>query len=365
MNTPVFVTRSIVPEPEEYERYLERIFSSRHLTNHGSCSIQLENELVARLGVPCMALCANGTMALQLALHVAGLAGKEVITTPFSYVATVSALLWEGCVPVFADIDEETLCLDPKKVSEKISPDTAGILPVHVYGNICDVDSLGKIAGAGNLTVLYDAAQCFGSEFRGRSVLDYGDYATCSFHATKVFHTVEGGAIVAHTPESLEDLRLLRACGHKGDTHIRLGINAKLSELHAAVGLSLLDRVTENIAGRAKVSAMYDVCLAESGAVRGLRRPALRPGLTYNYAYYPVIFDDEKTALRVVEALNKDNIFPRRYFYPALNTLPYLPDYQPCPVAESIAPRVLSLPLYAELEEAVVEKIVRIIRQAL
>jgi dTDP-4-amino-4,6-dideoxygalactose transaminase len=358
---PVPVTKAAVPDFAAYTECLESIFTTRHLTNHGSFSRRLEAALREWLHVPHIGLCANGTLALQLGLHVAGLAGKEVVTTPFSYVATLSALLWEGCDVVFADIDEATLCLDPASVSDRISPRTAGLVPVHIYGNICDVDALSAIAGENGLRILYDAAQSFGCAFRGRAVVDFGDCAACSFHATKVFHTVEGGGLVTHTREEHEAFTLLRACGHVGDTHVRPGINAKLSELHAAVGLGLLDRVAENMAGREKIARVYDALLP----LEKLRRPALRPGLTYNFAYYPVIFDDEKRMLKIMGHLNRENIFPRRYFYPALNTLPYLKKTQPCPTAESIAPRVLCLPLYAEMEEAVVARIVQIIRQAL
>ncbi|MDR3362193.1 MAG: DegT/DnrJ/EryC1/StrS family aminotransferase [Desulfovibrio sp.] len=363
MSNAVPVTKALVPDRGEYLRHLDTILASHSLTNNGPLCRKLEQELAVYLHTPRLALCSNGTSALQLALHAAGLAGKRVMTAPFSYVATVSALLWVGCDVVFADIDEETLCLDPASVTERMTPDTAGLLPVHMYGNICDVDALADIAGESGVKplVIYDAAQCFGSVFRGKSVLEYGDYAVCSFHATKVFHTVEGGCVIAHTPEALEALTLLRACGHRGDEHILLGINAKLSEVHAAVGLSLLDRVADNIAGRAKVSAMYDALLP----AQGLRRPNQREGLEYNYAYYPVMFEDEKTLLRVVERLNAKNIFPRRYFYPALNTLPYLKARQTCPVAESIAPRILCLPLYSGLEDALIEKIVRVIAQTL
>jgi dTDP-4-amino-4,6-dideoxygalactose transaminase len=357
----VFVTQALVPDKEDYIRHLEAIFSSRSLTNDGPYCRGLEQKLAQSLHTPYLALCSNGTLGLQLALHAAGLAGKKILTTPFSYVATLSALLWLGCDVVFADIDEETLCLDPARAAEGLAPDLAGLLPVHVYGNICAVDALAEIAARAKLPVIYDAAQCFGSAFRGRSVLEYGDSAVCSFHATKVFNTVEGGCVVVHTPEDLEAIKLLRACGHRGDTHIRPGINAKLSEMHAAVGLSLLDKVADNIAGRKKSSAMYDALLP----ARGLRRPRLRDGLEYNYAYYPVIFDDEKTLLGVVARLNALNIFPRRYFDPALNTLPYLKTTQPCPVAESLAPRVLCLPLYAGLEEEIAARIARILRQEL
>jgi dTDP-4-amino-4,6-dideoxygalactose transaminase len=357
----IHVTRALLPAFEVYTRLLEQVFATRHLTNHGALCARLEKDLAAWLGVNFLTLCANGTLALQLALHLAGLAGKRVITTPFSYVATVSALLWTGCTPVFADIDEETLCLDPVAVAAKIDADTEGIVPVHPYGNICDVDAFERLATDAGLRVLYDAAQCFGGLFRGKSVLDYGEWSIGSLHATKVFHAVEGGCVVSHCREDREKLELLRACGHRGDTHVLPGINAKLSELHAAMGLSLLGRTADNIAARGKISRIYDALLPSSG----LRRPRLRDGLTYNNAYYPVIFDDEKPLLRVVAELNRENTFPRRYFFPALNTLPYLPERHPCPVAESMAKRVLCLPLYAELGEATAENIAAIIRRCI
>jgi dTDP-4-amino-4,6-dideoxygalactose transaminase len=358
MPESIFVTRSIAPDFQEYGKYVEQIFATRHMTNDGDYARRLEKELITSLNLSYLALCSNGTQALQLALHAASIAGKKVITTPFSYVASVSALLWTGCTPVFADIDEETLCIDPKKVADAITPDIHGILPVHIYGNICDVESMEKLGNDAELPVIYDAAQSFGSEYRGRSVLDYGDFATCSFHATKVFHTGEGGAVVTHAEDALAALRLLRTCGHAGDTHIRPGTNSKLSEFHAAIGLCLLDKVADNIAARKKVSAIYDALLPD----RGIRRPVLRLGLTYNYAYYPVIFDSEKILLRGMKAMQQEKIFPRRYFFPALNTLPYLPlPKQSCPVAESVARRVLCLPLYAELEEKTVERIAAII----
>jgi dTDP-4-amino-4,6-dideoxygalactose transaminase len=355
------VTRSLAPSPALYGAYLEQIFSGRRFTNQGELSARLEAELASRLGVPRLGLCANGTLALQLGLHVSGLAGKEVITTPFSYVAGVSALLWEGCVPVFADIDEETLCLDPRSVAERITPRTAGLMPVHIYGNACAVEDFSALALEAGLVLLYDAAQAFGSSLRGRSLADFGDYAAYSFHATKVFHTVEGGGLVMRGEEDYSSFSLLRACGHRGDEHVLPGLNAKLSELHAAMGLSLLGLVEGNIAARAEVSRIYDELLPE----RGLRRPKLREGLFYNHAYYPVVFEREEALLRAVDRLNREGIFPRRYFYPALNTLPYLEAFQPCPVAESAARRALCLPLYAELEEHMVEKITRMVKQSI
>ncbi|MCL1925510.1 MAG: DegT/DnrJ/EryC1/StrS family aminotransferase [Syntrophorhabdaceae bacterium] len=360
MPEPIHVTKAVVPDFQEYSGYLEQIFNSRHMTNDGVYLRKLENELVQRLNITRVALCSNGTTALQIALHAAGIAGKKIATTPFSFVATTSALLWTGCTPVFVDIDEETLCMDPAKLADVLDSDAdiCGILPVHIYGNICDVESLERLGNDAALPIVYDAAQCFGSKYMGKSLFDYGDLSVCSFHATKVFNTGEGGAVFARTNKQIQAIRLLRAGGHVGDIHIRLGINAKLSELHAATGLCLLDKTADNIAGRKTVSAMYDALLPE----RGIRRPKLRPGLVYNYAYYPVIFDSEAIALRIIDSLYRENIFPRRYYFPALNTLPYLPlPGQSCPVAESVARRVLCLPLYAELEEASVEKIAAII----
>jgi dTDP-4-amino-4,6-dideoxygalactose transaminase len=361
VDQPVYVTRSITPDLEEFAHYIRHIFETGCFTNNGPYCRRLEEELASRLKTPYLTLCNNGTSALELALHAAGLVGKEVVTTPFSYVATVSALLWRGCTPVFADIDEETLCMDPAEAANALGPDTAGLLPVHTYGNICDVDALEALADDAGLTVVYDAAQCYGSFFRGRSVLDYGNFAICSLHATKVYHTVEGGCVISHNAEDARAVALHRAFGHSGDDHFTLGVNAKMSELHAAVGLCLLDKVRDNIAGRRAASAMYDALLPDFG----LRRPRQLEGLAYNYAYYPVIFESEKSCLKILSALNQQKIFPRRYFYPSLTTLPYLDKVRPCPVAESVAKRVLCLPLYAEMEEETVERICHILASCL
>lgn len=350
-----------MPAEQEYAAYVSQIFASQHLTNHGPLSLELEARLAQYLDTPRINVCSNGTLALQIGLHVLGLAGKTVVTTPFTYVATLSALLWEGCTVVFADIDEETCCIDPASVAQRLSPQTAGILPVNIYGNICDVESLDALAKAHGLRILYDAAHSFGATYKGRSVLSYGDAAACSFHATKVFNTVEGGCLVTQSDEDREAFLLMRAYGHRGDTHLRLGVNAKLSELHAAMGLCILDKVADNIAERSLVCRMYDALLPANG----LRRPALRADLGWNYSYYPIILDDERTLERIVHVLGKDNIFPRRYFYPSLNTLPYIKDALPCPVAESIARRVLCLPLYAGLEQETIERIAHSINHCL
>lgn len=362
----IFVTRSPLPPLADYARCLERIFATRRLTNHQTYVRQLEQSLACFLKTPHVSLCVNGTAGLQLALHLAGLAGKKVITTPFSYVATLSALLWEGCTPVFADIDPETLCLSPDSVRRALAahPDAAGLLPVHVYGNACDVGGLESICREHGLVCVYDAAHAFGSALNGRSLLDFGDYSVCSFHATKLFHTVEGGCVVTHSEADRRRMQLLRAFGHIGDTHLMPGLNAKMSELHAAMGLCLLPLLAENIRLRAEVCARYDALLGSTAARGRLRRPRSFPHLSYNYAYYPLIFADEAQLLRVKNGLEAENIHPRRYFYPALTQLPYLPESVnrgDCPVAEDMARRVLCLPLYAELELTDVQRIAAVV----
>ena len=358
---PIYVTRAVLPPAEVYKRYLDEVFDSGHLTNEGRFAVQLEKELAARFDVPYFSLCTNGTLSLQLALRLKGLQGREVITTPFTYVATASALLWEGCTPVFADVDEETLCLSPKAVEEALSDATAGILPVHIYGNACDVEGFAALSAQYNLACIYDAAQAVGSAYKGKSLLAYGDAAICSFHATKVFHTVEGGGVVVHNAGEQRQVGLLRAFGHRGDEHYGLGINAKLSELHAVMGLALLPQLDANIRARKRVTRLYDACFP----VPGLRRPVLREGLDYNYSYYPVLFDDPAHRERAVARMNEAGIYPRRYFSPAVNTIEYMPVKKACPVAEDAARRTLCLPLYAELPEQAVERIIRIIKKSL
>ena len=358
LNPPVHVTHSMLPPLNAYLECVRDIFSSRRLTNQGPYVTRLEEALTGFLNVPTLCLCANGTLALQLALRLLGLNGKKVITTPFTYVATLSALLWEGCVPVFADIDPHSLCLDPADAERRIKehPDAAGILPVHVYGNACDVDALTGLAARHDLRLLYDAAHTFGSRLNGKSLFTFGDAAVGSFHATKLFHTVEGGCVVVPDADAGEKFRLLRAFGHVGDVHKCLGINAKMSELHAAMGLCLLPQVPDMLTRRARLAALYDRAL-DMGGDSGLRRPALAPGLAWNHAYYPVVFPDRDMSVRVMRALKKRNIHPRRYFYPSLTRLPYMQSGASCPIAEDIAERVLCLPFRPDLEEALAYEI--------
>lgn len=351
---PVQVTRAALPPLEDYLACVRHIFETHDLTNMGEYARRLETELARLLDAPALAVCANGTLALQLAIRLLGLNGKTVITTPFTYVATLSALLWEGCTPIFADIDPESLCLSPAGVARQLEahPEAAALLPVHVYGNACDVEALGALAAGHGIPLLYDAAHAFGSRLEGKSLFAFGDAATASFHATKLFHTVEGGCVVARDEGARERLELLRAFGHKGDVHSTLGINAKISELHAAMGLCLLPGLSANIESRTRLTDLYDTAfgIGPDGAPgkEGLWRPRLAPGLAWNHSYYPVIFPDGDTRARVTAALEAKDIHPRRYFYPSLTRLPYV-ECPPCPVAEDMAERVLCLPLWAEM----------------
>lgn len=354
---PIYVTKTRLPELKTFSRLCGEIFQRAWVTNNGQCVQELECALAKYLGVSHVLACNNGTMALMLAIHCAGLAGKKVAVTPYTYVATLSALLWLHCVPVFVDIEPDTLCLSPELLRKRFQkePDIAGVLPVHIYGMACDVEGLDAVCREYGAVLIYDAAQAFGSRYNGKSLLEYGDYSICSFHATKIFHTAEGGCVVSHSSEAHKALSLSRAFGHINDTHYSLGINGKLSELHAAMGLSLLPGTDEEIARCKEVRAMYD------SALEGLplQRPSLRDGLDWNNAYYPVLLPDEECCVRVGQTLKKHGIHPRRYFYPALNTLPYLQEEWrvPCPVAEDTARRVLCLPMYGEMD---FESVVRI-----
>jgi dTDP-4-amino-4,6-dideoxygalactose transaminase len=270
---------------------------------------------------------------------------KEVITTPFSYVATTNAIVWEGCQPVFVDINPITFCIDASKIEAAITPNTQAILATHVYGIACDVEAIEVIAKKYNLKVIYDAAHAFGVMYKGKSLLSYGDISTCSFHATKLFHTVEGGCIIANDNTIDEQLMLYRQFGHVVDDYYSVGINGKNSEFHAAMGLCVLPEIYNIIADRKKTSLQYDAALLAK-----VQRPFMDSSLQYNYSYYPILFNCEEQLLRVVESLKKYNISGRRYFYPSLNELPFLKK-QSCPVSEDFSRRVLCLPLYAGLTQ--------------
>ena len=353
------VTKTYLPPLDKYIKQIEKIWQSGWITNNGSLTKELAVRLQTCLGVTNLELVANGTLALQLAIKALNLKG-EIITTPFSYVATTTAILWEGCDPVFVDIENKTYCIDADLIEDAINERTSAILATHVYGYPCDVKRINQISQKHGLKVIYDAAHAFGVKLNGKSLLCHGDASALSFHATKLFHSAEGGAVVCKDEKLSRNIFLLKKFGHIGEEdYSEVGINAKMSELHAAMGLCILPKIEENIAARKELAMCYDSHLKG----HGLTRPQIPAGLEYNYAYYPVIFSSHEDMLRVRQALIENDVFPRRYFYPSLNTLPYLrPDFRKhCPVSESVANRVLCLPVYFELNQQEVDKICNIV----
>jgi dTDP-4-amino-4,6-dideoxygalactose transaminase len=356
MEPPIFVTKPFLPPKEEYLRYVSGIYERGILTNQGPLVHELENKLREFLGVQYLHYLCNGTVALQLALAALDINEGEVITTPFSYVATVSAILWQRCKPVFVDIEPYSYTIDISKIETAITSQTKAILPVHVFGYPCDVAAIQEIAEKHNLKVIYDAAHAFGSKVNGRSLLEWGDVSALSFHATKLFHTIEGGACVTSNRNISEKIELQKRFGHNQDEHIMLGINAKTSEFNAAMGLANFPYLEMIIDKRKRISEQYDAFL--DGIVL---RPAKAAGLEYNYAYYPVVFESEVELLQVFKALAEERIYPRRYFYPSLNILPYVKS-QACPVSEDVAKRIACLPFSTELSEEDTARICKTIK---
>lgn len=358
------VTRTYLPSIDEYQALLRQIWDNGWLTNGGQFEQDLADNLKEYFDVPNLELVANGMLALQLAIRALGLKG-EVITTPFSYVATANAIVWEGCQPVFVDVDENSFCISPDLIESAITEHTSAIIATHVYGIPCDVEKIASLAAKYNLKVIYDAAHCFGVSLHGKSILMHGDISALSFHATKLFHTAEGGAVVCRDVSVNERIHSMKKFGHLGeDRYLEIGTNAKLSELHAAMGLCVLPKVGEIIARRREVSIWYDDLIASLGL--HLRRPIMPPGLEYNYSYYPVVFESHESMMNARSRLIENGIMPRRYFHPSLNTLSFLQPfgYRSCSVSESLAERVLSLPLYVGLEQSQVARIVHVIADA-
>lgn len=354
---PIMVTRATLPPLEEYVGYLRRIWETHALTNNGPLVQELEQRLREYLGCPHVWFVNNCTTALQITIKGAGLQG-EIITTPFSYVATTGAILWEGCTPVFVDVRPGDLTIDPGQIEAAITPRTRAILATHVYGFPCAVGAIEAIARRHGLKVIYDAAHTFGCRLEGRSLAAYGDVSCLSFHATKLFHTVEGGAIVINGDADLaERIRLMRVFGHHRDDHRCLGINGKNTEFHAAMGLCNLPRFAANLSLHRAQHENYSRLLA-GGALR-IPRPQAN-NLEYNYAYFPVMLRDEAAVERGLAVLARLNVFPRRYFYPSLNRVPYI-NGPTCPVSEEAARTVLFLPMSEVVTPALQQMIVEVL----
>jgi len=354
------VTKSFLPPIEEYTAQVRRAFDKAWLTNRGELVQELELKLTNYLGLNQnnILITNNGTIPLQIALKLLG-NGGEIITTPFSYVATTAAIVWENCTPVFVDIHPEYLTIDETKIEAAITEKTTCILATHVFGNPCAIDEIQRIAEKHNLKVIYDAAHCFGVKYNGKSIFEYGDISTCSFHATKLFHTGEGGAIFCSDSELFQKIYYSHNFGHKGPLDFHgLGINAKISELQAAMGLAVLPYINDILSARENLVNQYDDFLDFDK----IKKIKIRENTQWNYSYYPVLFPNETELLKAQEQLNAQKIMPRRYFYPSLNKLPYL-EYQNSNISEDISERILCLPLYFDLKKEELTTIITILNQ--
>jgi dTDP-4-amino-4,6-dideoxygalactose transaminase len=355
----ITVTKPFTPPLAEFQAYLEGIWSREWFTNNGPLVNELELKLKDQLSVDHLLYLSNGTIALQIAIRALELKG-EIITTPFSYVATTSSIVWEHCIPVMVDICKDSLNIDPVKIEQAITPRTTAILATHVFGNPCDTEAIDLIAKKHDLKIIYDAAHAFGTLYKGKSLLAYGDIATCSFHATKLFHTIEGGAVITENPEILKNMAMMRNFGHTSLTEFGgVGVNGKNSEIHAAMGLTNLRYVKDILTTRELLCKHYKSNLTDLP----IAFQKILPDTQYNNSYFPVIFETEQTLLRVTEILNLNNIYPRRYFYPSLSELPYIQG-QTSPIAEDISRRILCLPLYHTLSREEIDMICRLIKRS-
>ena len=368
MNKPIYVTQPSLPDLDEFIPYLEKIWDNKILTNNGPFHKQLEKELADFLEVPYISLFANGTLALVIALQVLRITG-EVITTPYSFVATTHSLCWNNCKPVFVDVDPEFGNIDPVKVEAAITPKTTGILPVHVYGNPCKVDQLQEISDTYGLKLIYDAAHCFGVKYKGKGICNFGDLSILSFHATKVFNTMEGGAIICHDEVTKKRIDYLKNFGFAGETTIMApGINSKMNEMQAALGLVQLKHYYENIERRRVIADTYRNELTNVKGISVLPAPE---NTESNYAYFPIFVNESEYGQsrdQLYDKLKANNVFGRRYFYQLISEFSMykgLDSAKPSnlPVAGKMANSVICLPIYPNLDLKTVGVICSIINE--
>jgi len=356
MNKPITVTSPLLPPLEEFTKYLQDIWERKWITNNGHYHQELEKALCEYLKVPFLSLFTNGTLPIMVALQALRITG-EVITTPYSFVATTHSLWWNGIKPVFVDIDPKTGNIDPDKIEAAITPKTTAIMPVHVYGNPCDTEKIKNIADTYGLKIIYDAAHAFGVEVNGKSILNEGDLSTLSFHATKTYNTIEGGALICHDAETKKRIDYLKNFGFAGETTvIAPGINGKMDEVRAAYGLVSLNYVDDAIAKRREVALQYREALRN---ITGITVFEDFVNVKHNYSYFPILVNEELYGLsrdELYEKLKANNIFGRRYFYPLISnfsTYRELPSANKdnLPVANRIADSVICLPIHHELSD--------------
>jgi len=345
-NKKIYVTQPSLAPITEVTELLNGVWERGILTHNGPLVQQLENEIESKLNISHFTVVNNGTIALQMAIKALELQG-EIITTPFTWVATVSAIKWEGCQPIFCDINPNTLNIDPEKIEALITKKTVAIMPVHVFGNACDVLAIEKIAKKHNLKVIYDAAHAIGTTYMNKSILEFGNISATSLHATKLLNTGEGGGCITTNEELDKKLKRIRFFGHSDDKSdvIEDGFNGKLTEIHAALGLANLKLFDAVLNDRER---KYKYYVEQLNNAKSISFQQIDFGKC-NYSYFPIIFESEKQLLYVEKILNSENIFPRRYFYPSVNTYTKLYAYQQCPISEDISKRIMCLPLYYNL----------------
>jgi len=351
------VTKTYLPKIERFKKYVDKIYANGWITNNGPMVQKLEKKLAKYLGVKNVVLVANGTIALEIAYRVLDIK-DYAITSPFSFVATTSSLITNGIKPIFADIDPKTLNINPKNIEKLITPNTSAIVPIHIFGNICDVEKIDKIAKENGLKVIYDSAHAFDVHYNGQNILNYGDISTLSFHATKLFHTIEGGALIINDDKLVQKARYLINFGIKNEESIpHLGTNAKMNEFEASMGLCLLKELGFIKRKRKIIFNRYKKEL--KGLVKFQKQNSKQ---SKNYSYFPIILKNEKELLKIKKALNEKQIYPRRYFYPSLDSLSYIEPKQKCKISRNISKRIFALPFYPELKKSEQNLIIKILK---
>ena len=358
------VTKPFLPNSQKLERYLSGIHERGYLTNNGPLVRELTTRLEEYLNTTNLLLVCNGTIALQVAYKALGITPfencqqKEVLTTPFTFIATSSSISWEGYKVIFSDIDSQTWCIDPNVLEDKITNTTQAIVPVHVFGNACDVDRVEQISAKFGIKTIYDACHAFGTKVKGKSVLDYGDASTLSFHATKLFHTVEGGAIRFASKDDLEHAQSLINFGISNGTGdiLNVGINGKLSEVHAAYGLCILDEIDFILEKKHEIFDRYFRRLS-----RSFQFQKISDSVSFNASYVPVVCETERQAINILQRLKQQGVVARRYFYPSLTQVECLDNATNCPKAEKIASRIICLPSFVDLELSKIDEIANIV----
>lgn len=365
----IFVTKSFLPSFEDYSSYVKGIFENGCLTNNGPLVQKLELQLKNLLKIDNFCFLTNGTIALQFAIKTIlsnsnkNCSKREIITTPFTFIATSSSVLWENCSPIFADILPNSFTIDPVKVEKLINENTVAILATHVFGIPCKVDELELISKNTNIPIIYDAAHAFGVRYKNQSIFNFGDISTVSFHATKIFHTIEGGACICNDKKNDQKIRQYRNFGMSDGEIVDIGINGKQSEFNAAMGLSLIQYLPQIISKRKNITELYLSNLNLYSPLNVIDKELVE----YNYAYMPIVFNSESQLLNVFSALKENNIFPRRYFYPSLDSVkrinPFYTNESECEISNDISRRIACIPLYPSLDLNVVESIIEIINE--